>query len=106
MGVGVDSLVYTQTGYGICQSRQKFSQKIQNLTRVNVFAYHNFYDILTLTILGNDEKKISADSYICHFFFSIFSSPEQKAHMSTLGVRRLSSAINLSQFLPPFLENH
>jgi hypothetical protein len=67
---------------------------------LNVAMFMTFW----LTILGN-EKKISEDSYICHFF-SIFCSPEPKVHMSTLGVRRLSSAINLSPFLLPFLENH
>jgi hypothetical protein len=58
------------------------------------------------TIGNHASKKKYLQIPISATFFSIFSSPEPKAHMSTLGVRRLSSTINLSQFLLPFLENH
>ena len=84
-GWAFDSHFYTQTGYGIYQSRQKFSQKIQKLTRVNVSACNNFYDILTLTILGNEKKYLQIP--ISATFFQFLAHLNQRliwAHLASV----------------------
>ena len=99
-----ESLFYTQTGMA---SVNHDSNSLGRYKSGHVSMYLHVTIFMTFGLWQSWEmEKKYLQIPISATFFSIFSSPEPKAHMSTLGVRRLSSTINLSQFLLSFLENH
>jgi hypothetical protein len=87
------------------QFGHKKANQTQKLTRVNVSACNNFYDILTLTILGN-EKKISADSYIYHFFQFLDHLNRRLiwAHLASPRCKTIN--LTLILILPVYISHH